>query len=377
MIVFDASWNPSNDTQAVFRAYRYGQTKPVFVYRLIAEGFEQCLYRQQVVKLQLAGRVLDEQTHDSTFTKEELKDLWRPIPFTPPAPPSQHAHAISQLPREAWLSDVAQSCGTFLLAVDDHDKVPLMTSDGRRWPLMTTERTLMAPDGLSDRLSDPLRTQRLEGEEEQLNTVDQEDAENDLFKDLNLMPRDHAICEFCQHDHSNIQWSHLSMTCIKCKALCLLPPAAPLVKRMETAGHLHFTMHGEECGLQSNGVTLPKRSCIQDAGVYHVQWRGFDGETTPGPDDEWRNPKKCVKPSSIISKKNLSDQMRYQVRVRARLGACQCGRDIPSEDYGFLKCADPNLPGGCLWTPWSAPSAVATPVAPPVAPVAPEASAAP
>ena len=214
---------------------------------------------------------------------------------------------------------------------------------------------------------------------EQLNTVDQEDAENDLFKDLNSMPRDHAICEFCQHDHSNIPWSHLSMACIKCKALCLLPPAAPLVTRKETAGHLHFTMHGEECGLQSNGVTVPKRSCIQDAGVYHVQWRGFAGETTPGPDDEWRNPKKCVKPSSIISKKNLSDQMRYQVRVRARLGACQCGRDIPSEDYGFLKCADPNLPGGCLWTPWSAPSAVATPVAPvaPLAPVAPELSAAP
>ena len=129
MIVFDASWNPSNDTQAVFRAYRYGQTKPVFVYRLIAEGFEQCLYRQQVVKLQLAGRVLDEQTHDSTFTKEELKDLWRPIPFTPPAPPSLHAYAISQLPRGAWLSDVAQSCGSFLLAVDDHDKVRLMAPD--------------------------------------------------------------------------------------------------------------------------------------------------------------------------------------------------------------------------------------------------------
>ena len=48
VIVFDASWNPSNDTQAVYRAYRYGQTRPVYVYRLIAEGFEQCMYRQQV-----------------------------------------------------------------------------------------------------------------------------------------------------------------------------------------------------------------------------------------------------------------------------------------------------------------------------------------
>lgn len=47
--------------QAVYRAYRYGQSRPVFVYRLISEGLEQCMYRQQVVKLQLAGRVLDEQ----------------------------------------------------------------------------------------------------------------------------------------------------------------------------------------------------------------------------------------------------------------------------------------------------------------------------
>ena len=77
VIVFDASWNPSNDTQAVYRAYRYGQSRPVYVYRLISEGFEQCMYRQQVVKLQLAGRVLDEQTLEATYSHEELKDLWR------------------------------------------------------------------------------------------------------------------------------------------------------------------------------------------------------------------------------------------------------------------------------------------------------------
>ena len=41
MILFDASWNPAQDQQAIFRCYRYGQQKTVFVYRLVAEGAQQ------------------------------------------------------------------------------------------------------------------------------------------------------------------------------------------------------------------------------------------------------------------------------------------------------------------------------------------------
>ena len=38
VVLFDTHFNPAVDMQALYRCYRYGQTKPVYAYRLLAEG---------------------------------------------------------------------------------------------------------------------------------------------------------------------------------------------------------------------------------------------------------------------------------------------------------------------------------------------------
>ncbi|AAZ10575.1 SNF2 DNA repair protein, putative [Trypanosoma brucei brucei TREU927] len=59
-ILFDVSWNPSDDTQATYRLYRYGQRRPVTIYRIATEGtFEHVVFFYALSKSWIHKKIVD------------------------------------------------------------------------------------------------------------------------------------------------------------------------------------------------------------------------------------------------------------------------------------------------------------------------------
>ncbi|KAJ1968215.1 hypothetical protein H4R35_006491 [Dimargaris xerosporica] len=85
VILCDVGWNPSWDQQAVARAYRYGQTRPVFVYRLSTCGtMEDKVFKNNVHKMGMSKRVVDRRNVEKLFTKKQLKTYYELPPQDPP-----------------------------------------------------------------------------------------------------------------------------------------------------------------------------------------------------------------------------------------------------------------------------------------------------
>ncbi|KAF2241127.1 DNA repair and recombination protein RAD26 [Trematosphaeria pertusa] len=78
IVLFDIDWNPATDLQAMARIHRDGQKLPCKVYRFLVQGaLDEKIFQRQVMKMGLANAVVDNKASASSFSKEELRDLFR------------------------------------------------------------------------------------------------------------------------------------------------------------------------------------------------------------------------------------------------------------------------------------------------------------
>jgi transcriptional regulator ATRX len=119
-IIFDACWNPAHDTQSIFRIYRFGQTKDVFVYRFLSQGtMEEKIYQRQVTKQSLSQRVIDEHQLDRHFTSKQLRELYAFEPDT-----LDENRPLPALPvHDDLLKKVIFDCRKWIVKYHEHDSL--------------------------------------------------------------------------------------------------------------------------------------------------------------------------------------------------------------------------------------------------------------
>lgn len=78
IVLFDIDWNPATDLQAMARIHRDGQKRPCKVYRFLVQGgLDEKIFQRQVMKMGLANAVVDNKASAASFSREELRDLFR------------------------------------------------------------------------------------------------------------------------------------------------------------------------------------------------------------------------------------------------------------------------------------------------------------
>ncbi len=80
VILYDPWWNPAVEQQAIDRAYRIGQGRPVFVYKLVASGtVEEKMLELQARKAGLADSLLSGVAGTAALTAQDFDELFKPL----------------------------------------------------------------------------------------------------------------------------------------------------------------------------------------------------------------------------------------------------------------------------------------------------------
>ncbi|GAA5964461.1 hypothetical protein JCM21900_002382 [Sporobolomyces salmonicolor] len=128
VVIFDPNWNPSHDVQAIDRAYRFGQTKEVNVYRLIGAGtLEELIYNRQQYKRAQANLAYDANAGQRLYSgvegegRDQAGELWgvkNIFKFT------DNCSLTEKSIRESDMAELEYARDAALDEIDDDGKVP-------------------------------------------------------------------------------------------------------------------------------------------------------------------------------------------------------------------------------------------------------------
>lgn len=78
VIMIEPAWNPAIDSQSIARAWRFGQTRTVVVYRFFLSGsIEEVILQRQLLKKDISDVTVDHgQIGEGKLTREEMKELF-------------------------------------------------------------------------------------------------------------------------------------------------------------------------------------------------------------------------------------------------------------------------------------------------------------
>ncbi|XP_068679603.1 DNA excision repair protein ERCC-6-like [Montipora foliosa] len=125
VVIFDPSWNPATDAQAVDRVYRIGQKKTVIIYRLITCGtLEEKIYRKQIFKVALMKQTTGVSKNPFRyFSRQELRDLFTlDDPYTSKTQMQlEQMHAQHRKTDEELNKHIAFLYSLDIFGISDHD----------------------------------------------------------------------------------------------------------------------------------------------------------------------------------------------------------------------------------------------------------------